>query len=93
MAVSDQSVATGTQLDQLCINTIRTLSMDAVQESELGPSRNADGSRSGRLLSLAAVFCAMTRKIRSGRTATASCSPTDHASMLLYSLLHLAGRA
>jgi transketolase len=36
MAVSDQSVATGTQLDQLCINTIRTLSMDAVQKANSG---------------------------------------------------------
>ena len=36
MAVSDQSIATGTQLDQLCINTIRTLSMDAVQKANSG---------------------------------------------------------
>ena len=37
MAVSDQSVATtSTQLDQLCINTIRTLSMDAVQKANSG---------------------------------------------------------
>ena len=37
MAVSEQSVATtGTQLDQLCINTIRTLSMDAVQKANSG---------------------------------------------------------
>jgi transketolase len=37
MAVSEQSVATtGTQLDQLCINTIRTLSIDAVQKANSG---------------------------------------------------------
>lgn len=40
MAVSEQSIgesiATGTQLDQLCINTIRTLSMDAVQKANSG---------------------------------------------------------
>ena len=35
--------------------------------------------------------CATIRRSRCGRTATASCSPTGHASMLLYALLHLAG--
>jgi hypothetical protein len=56
MAVSEQSVATtGTQLDQLCINTIRTLSMDAVQKANSGHPGDADGAGSRRLLSLAAV--------------------------------------
>ena len=32
-------------LDELCVNTIRTLSMDAVAEGELGPPGHADGAR------------------------------------------------
>src|SRR5882672_8325012 len=36
MAVSDQAVATGTQIDLLSINTIRTLSMDGVQKANSG---------------------------------------------------------
>ena len=91
MAVSDQSVATtGTQLDQLCINTIRTLSMDAVQKANSG--------HPGTPMALAPVaYCLWQQFLRY--------DPEDpiwpnrdrfvlsngHASMLLYSLLHLAG--
>ncbi len=91
MAVSDQSVATtGTQLDQLCINTIRTLSMDAVQKANSG--------HPGAPMALApVVYCLWQQFLRY--------DPEDpiwpnrdrfvlsngHASMLLYSLIHLAG--
>ena len=90
MAVSDQSIATGTQLDQLCINTIRTLSMDAVQKANSG--------HPGAPMALAPVaYCLWQQFLRY--------NPDDpiwpnrdrfvlsngHASMLLYSLLHLAG--
>ena len=90
MAVSDQSVATGTQLDQLCINTIRTLSMDAVQKANSG--------HPGTPMALAPVaYCLWQQFLRY--------DPEDpiwpnrdrfvlsngHASMLLYSLIHLAG--
>src|SRR5713226_8884584 len=90
MAVSDQSVATGTQLDQLCINTIRTLSMDAVQKANSG--------HPGTPMALAPVaYCLWQQFLRY--------DPEDpiwpsrdrfvlsngHASMLLYSLLYLAG--
>src|ERR1700727_1228733 len=90
MAVSDQSVATGTQLDQLCINTIRTLSMDAVQKANSG--------HPGTPMALAPVaYCLWQQFLRF--------DPQDpiwpnrdrfvlsagHASMLLYSLLHLTG--
>jgi transketolase len=90
MAVSEQSVATtGTQLDQLCINTIRTLSMDAVQKANSG--------HPGTPMALAPVaYCLWQQFLRY--------DPLDpvwpnrdrfvlsngHASMLLYSLLHLA---
>ena len=51
MAVSDQLVATtGTQLDQLCINTIRTLSMDAVQKANSGHPGPAGGGLPGSRL-------------------------------------------
>jgi hypothetical protein len=33
MAVSEQALATGKQLDTLCINTIRTLARAAVQKA------------------------------------------------------------
>src|SRR3977135_1499923 len=90
MAVSDQSIATGTQLDQLCINTIRTLSMDAVQAANSG--------HPGTPMAMAPVaYCLWQQFLRF--------DPQDplwpnrdrfvlsagHASMLLYSLLHLTG--
>ena len=36
MVTSEQTVATGSQLDTLSINTIRTLSIDAVQKANSG---------------------------------------------------------
>ncbi|MGB9075168.1 MAG: transketolase [Terriglobales bacterium] len=90
MAVSDQTVAAGKQLDQLCIDTIRTLSMDAVQRANSG--------HPGAPMALAPVaYCLWQQFLRY--------DPEDplwpnrdrfvlsngHASMLLYSLLHLAG--
>jgi transketolase len=90
MAVSDQTVAAGTQIDQLSINTIRTLSMDAVQKANSG--------HPGTPMALApAAYCLWQQFLRY--------DPEDpiwpdrdrfvlsngHASMLLYSLLHLAG--
>ncbi len=91
MAVSEQSVATtGTQLDLLCINTIRTLSMDAVQKANSG--------HPGTPMALAPVaYCLWQQFLRY--------DPADplwpnrdrfilsngHASMLLYSLIYLTG--
>jgi len=77
-------------MDQLCINTIRTLSMDAVQQANSG--------HPGTPMALAPVaYCLWQRFLRF--------DPADpiwpnrdrfvlsngHASMLLYSLLHLTG--
>jgi transketolase len=82
--------AVGQDLDQLAINTIRTLSMDAVQQANSG--------HPGAPMALAPVaFCVWQRFLRY--------DPEDplwpnrdrfvlsngHASMLLYSMLHLAG--
>src|SRR6187401_3083657 len=78
------------QLDQLCINTIRTLSMDAVQQANSG--------HAGTPMALApVVYCLWQRFLRF--------DPDDpiwpnrdrfvlsvgHASMLLYNLLYLTG--
>jgi len=84
------TAATGTSLDELCINTVRTLSMDAVQKAESG--------HPGTPMALAPLgYVLWTRHLRH--------NPTDpqwanrdrfvlsvgHASMLLYSLLYLTG--
>ncbi|MET0849637.1 MAG: transketolase [Candidatus Rokuibacteriota bacterium] len=81
---------TDARLDQLGINTIRTLSMDAVQQ--------ADSGHPGTPMAMAPVaYCLWQRWLRF--------DPADpiwpnrdrfvlsagHASMLLYSMLHLAG--
>ena len=90
MAVSDQAVATGTQLDQISINTIRTLSMDAVQKANSG--------HPGAPMGLAATAYDLWQNFL-------NYDPTDplwpnrdrfvlsngHASMLIYSLIYLAG--
>ena len=90
MAVSDQSVATGTQLDLLCINTIRTLSMDAVQKANSG--------HPGAPMALAPVaYCLWQQFLRYDPenpiwpNRDRFVLSNGHASMLLYSLLHLAG--
>ncbi|HEX8750343.1 MAG TPA: transketolase [Nitrospira sp.] len=81
---------TGTTSDQLCINTIRTLSIDAIQQANSG--------HPGTPMAMAPVaYCLWQRFLRF--------DPEDpiwpnrdrfvlsagHASMLLYALLHLTG--
>jgi transketolase len=90
MAVSDQTIATGTQLDQLCINTIRTLSMDAVQKANSG--------HPGAPMALAPVAYVLWQQFLRYDPEDPVWPNRDrfvlsngHASMLLYSLLHLAG--
>ncbi|MGP0095818.1 MAG: transketolase [Terriglobales bacterium] len=91
MAVSDQSVATtGTKLDQLCINTIRTLSIDAVQKANSG--------HPGAPMALAPVAYILWQNFLRYDPEDPLWPNRDrfvlsngHASMLLYSLLYLAG--
>ena len=40
-------------LDQVCINTIRALAIDAIQAANSGHARYANGNGSGRLLPVA----------------------------------------
>ncbi len=90
MGVLTQGPATKQTIDQLCINTIRTLSMDAVQQANSG--------HPGTPMALAPVAYTLWQRFL-------RFDPNDpiwpnrdrfvlsngHASMLLYSLLHLAG--
>src|SRR2546421_10724366 len=89
MVASDQVLVTGQQLDTLCINTIRTLALDAVQQANSG--------HPGAPMALAPVaYCLWQEFLRSDPA-----DPTwlnrdrfvlsnGHASMLLYAMLHLA---
>src|ERR1700678_4182241 len=90
MAVSDQSVATGTQLDQLCINTIRTLSIDAVQKANSG--------HPGTPMVFAPVVYTLWNRVMNFDPKDPIWPNRDrfvlsngHASMLVWSILHLTG--
>src|SRR2546421_11818154 len=89
-ASMDTQLKAAQQIDQLCINTIRVLAMDAVQK--------ADSGHPGTPMALAPLaYVLWTQHIRY--------NPADpnwlnrdrfvlsagHASMLLYSVLHLTG--
>ncbi|HKW18387.1 MAG TPA: transketolase [Terriglobales bacterium] len=90
MAVSDQAVLTGKQLDTLSINTIRTLSIDAVQKANSG--------HPGAPMALAPVAYVLWQKFMRFDPANPVWPNRDrfvlsngHASMLLYSMLYLSG--
>jgi len=77
-------------IDLLCINTIRTLSMDAVQKANSG--------HPGTPMALAPVAYTLWQHVLNYDPADANWPNRDrfvlsvgHASMLLYSLIHLAG--
>ena len=60
-------------LDELCINTLRFLSVDAVQKAEQRPSGAAAGRGADGLCALDALISNTIRRIRIGSTAIASC--------------------
>src|SRR5688572_30602422 len=83
-------VPSGNEIDQLCINTIRTLSMDAVQQANSG--------HPGTPMALAPVaYCLWQRFLRFDPAhpiwpnRDRFVLSVGHASMLLYSMLHLTG--
>jgi len=89
MAVSEQVLVTGQQLDTLCINTIRTLAIDAVQQANSG--------HPGAPMGLAPVTYCLWEKFLRYDPADPTWLNRDrfvlsngHASMLLYAMLHLA---
>ena len=92
MSASTQSTATSpdTELDGLCINTIRTLSLDAVQKAESG--------HPGLPLGAAPMaYVLWTRFLRHNprnpkwQNRDRFLLSAGHGSMLVYSLLHLTG--
>ena len=78
------------QLDQLCINTMRTLSIDAVQQAQSGHPGTPMGAAP-------AVYCLWQRFLRYDPDAPnwpnrdRFVLSVGHASTLLYSVLHLCG--
>src|SRR3954452_4966242 len=85
MAVTEQ-----TRLDELCVNTIRTLSMDAVQKANSG--------HPGTPMALAPLAYVLDTGVMRHAPQHPDWPARDrfvlscgHASMLLYSILHLTG--
>jgi transketolase len=90
MAVSEQIFVTGKQLDTLCINTIRTLAIDAVQQANSG--------HPGAPMGLAPVTYCLWQEFLNYDPEDPTWLNRDrfvlsngHASMLLYAMLHLVG--
>ena len=84
------TTATSTQLDELCVNTIRTLSMDAVEKAKSG--------HPGAPMALAPLAYVLYTRVMRHSPEEPDWFDRDrfvlsagHASMLLYSLLHLTG--
>jgi transketolase len=82
--------ATSADIDQLCINTLRTLAMDAIEQAHSG--------HPGAAMALApTVYCLWQRFLRFDPdhplwpNRDRFVLSVGHASMLLYGLLHLAG--
>ena len=90
MVASEQTVVTGRQLDQLCVNTIRTLAIDAVQQANSG--------HPGAPMGLAPVAYSLWQEFLRYDPQNPLWPNRDrfvlsagHASMLLYAILHLTG--
>src|SRR5256714_4734201 len=86
----DTKLKAAAELDQLCINTIRTLAMDAVQKANSG--------HPGTPMALAPLaYVLWDRHLRHNPKNTnwpnrdRFVLSNGHASMLLYSMLHLTG--
>ena len=90
MAPEGMTAGAATDIDQLSINTIRTLAMDAVQKANSG--------HPGTPMSLAPVGYTLWQRFMTYNPDDANWPNRDrfvlsvgHASMLLYSLIHLTG--
>jgi len=90
MATKVEQLQTASALDQLCVNTIRTLSIDAIQKANSG--------HPGAPMGLAPVAYVLWDRILRYNPANPRWCNRDrvllsagHASMLLYSVLHLTG--
>jgi len=88
--MSTTETRSGAELDELCINTIRTLSMDAVQKANSG--------HPGAPMALAPLAYVLYTRLMKHNPSNPDWFDRDrfvlsagHASMLLYSILHLTG--
>jgi len=85
----DEAMTAGAAIDELCINTIRTLAIDAVQRAKSG--------HAGAPMAMAPVVCTLWQRFLRYDAADPTWPNRDrfvlsagHASMLLYAVLHLA---
>ena len=90
MAVSEQTLVAAKQIDDLCVDTIRTLAMDAVQKANSG--------HPGTPMALAPIAYTLWQEFLRYDPEDPTWPNRDrfvlsngHASMLLYALIHLAG--
>jgi transketolase len=90
MTATTEQTATGAKLDELCVNTIRTLAMDAVQKANSG--------HPGTPMALAPIAYVLYTRIMRHAPEHPDWPNRDrfvlsagHASMLLYAMLHLTG--
>src|SRR5258707_11365073 len=90
MVATEQTLATGKQLDTLCINTIRTLAIDGVQKAKSGhpgaPMENASMA-----YMLWTQFLKYNPKNPTWSNRDRFVLSAGHGSMLLYAMLYLTG--
>jgi len=79
---------TNAEIDLLCVNTIRTLSIDAVQQAKSGHPGTPMGSPLWST-PYGTAPCVSTRRTRFGLIGDRFVLSNGHASMLLWSVLHL----
>jgi len=70
----EEQISKSATVDQLCVNTIRALSIDAIRKRTAG-IREPDGLAPVRIV--VTVFCGTARRTRTGPIATALCFPPD----------------
>jgi transketolase len=90
MTVTTEQTTTDARLDELCVNTIRTLAMDAVQKANSG--------HPGTPMALAPIAYVLYTRVMRHAPEHPDWPNRDrfvlsagHASMLLYAILHLTG--
>src|SRR5256714_6789711 len=88
--IQDTDTTVNTDLDQLCINTIRTLTLDAVQKAESGHPGLPLGAAPMAYV-LWARFLRHNPKNPKWENRDRFLLSAGHGSMLLYSLLYLTG--
>src|SRR5438477_2489950 len=88
--VQQENITVSPELDRLCINTIRTLSLDAVQKAESGHPGLPLGAAPMAYV-LWTRFLRHNPKNPKWKNRDRFILSAGHGSLLLYSLLHLTG--